>query len=352
MAKKIICCYGSFDKDYVRNHSLIEGLKQHYDVTFINSKKNFVFRSIEFIAKTIIRKFDLLFVLYPAHLDVFTAKLLAGMTNTPIILDKFVSLADSEIEYGNVKNNSLKAKRLKQLDKRNCLAADKVLLDTPEHIDFFVKEFSLPESLFDFVHVGTNEELFFPEKKLKENNKLRIFFFGIVTPFQGFETICKAAELLEKNTEIEFELLGYSKHFLREKEKYSHLQNVKFSDKVSLQELAKKTRESDIYLGVFGNTPKLDRVIPTKIVKAIACGKPLITARSKAVERVFTDKQDILFIDRANPKALAEAILYLKFNPKEKEKISANARKLFERQFSYKAIGLKLKEVINKELNE
>jgi spore maturation protein CgeB len=78
-------------------------------------------------------------------------------------------------------------------------------------------------------------------------------------------------------------------------------------------ELAKKIREADIVLGIFGDSTKAKSVIPNKAYQALASKKALITMRAETLYEFLTD-DDMLTCDNT-PIALAEAMKKLILNP-------------------------------------
>ena len=59
---------------------------------------------------------------------------------------------------------------------------------------------------------------------------------------------------------------------------------------------------------------------------------PLITMSSPAIRELLTDNENIILCDRANPEALAKAIMKLKNNEDLKIKKKKNAYGIFKSQ--------------------
>ena len=77
-------------------------------------------------------------------------------------------------------------------------------------------------------------------------------------------------------------------------------------------------------------------------------GKPVITARTPAVEEFFTHKENIFLIPEPYPENLAQAILELKRNKDLREKIAEEGHQLVRREYSPSAIGRTLIRIIEK----
>jgi glycosyltransferase involved in cell wall biosynthesis len=105
-------------------------------------------------------------------------------------------------------------------------------------------------------------------------------------------------------------------------------------------------RPADVCLGVFGDSPKAQRVVPIKVFVALAMGKPVITGDSPAAREVLTHGTDAILCEMANPHALAQAILLLKGNRPLREKIAREGYLSFQNKFSPRVIGATVKKYL------
>ena len=104
---------------------------------------------------------------------------------------------------------------------------------------------------------------------------------------------------------------------------------------------------SDVCLGIFGDTPKTSLVIPNKVYEALAMARPVITADTPAIRELF-DENDMLLVKPADPESLAEGILRLKRDPLLRKKIAENGYNKFNKFASSIVLGRELKEIIEK----
>jgi len=331
-----ICYFGHFDPEYSRNRILIKGFKENgFEVFLCNysSKPSWV-SGFKLIKKLLSLKgnFDFLMVGYSdARRDVLLAKM---FTRRLVVWDAFYSLYDSWIwDRKLALPKSLKAFYYWFLDWLNCKLSGRILLDTAEHIDYFIKEFSLKKAKFIKVLVGTDPEFFQPVDK-KDNSVFTVGFWGKFIPLQGIEFIVKAAKILEANIDIKFKILGSGQEFGKVKKLAEGLKinNFEFLPRVEYKELPQFIASLDVCLGIFGQTLKTQRVIPNKIYEAIAMAKPVITAETPAIRELFTNKEDILLCRASDPEDLAAKILQLKSDSIMREKIAQNGYRLFESQ--------------------
>jgi glycosyltransferase involved in cell wall biosynthesis len=269
------------------------------------------------------------------------------LTNKPVVFDAMITLYETDVvDRRIVYPDSFKAKLWHWLDFRALKDADMVLSDTNSHSNYYADEYGVDLKKFRRVFVGTDDEAFFPRPVDNSGDVFLVMFWGSFIPLHGIRYILKAAQLLENYPEIQFELRGRGQTY-KEDTAFARslgLKNVVFNDLwVTQEELPLYINRADVCLGVFGETPKAKRVIPTKAIDSMALKKPLITGDSLAAREIFEDYQNCRLVPMANPKAIADAILELKNDSKLKTEIAKNAYADFTSKLSPKVIGEQLK---------
>lgn len=326
--------------DYSRGKILYKGLRKNnvkVDI-FLGKGKLKYFK----IARRIIKN-DYDIIIATGTITLFVSKLLS---RKPVIFDAFISNYDTLVcDRKIVPKNSLKAKLLWLGDKYSCKFADKVIVDTEEHKNYFISEFSLDEGKFNVIPIGADDEIFYP-KEVEKSKKFNVTFIGSFIPLQGIEYIIKAAKILE-NEKIEFNFVGYGQTFekMQDFSQELRVRNINLLGWQSPERVPLFIAEADVCLGIFGITDKAKRVIPNKVFETIAMRKPLITGDTPAVRRFFRDRKNCILCKIGDPKAIADAILELKNNPKLREKIAENGYTLFRKNFSIEKIGEKIRYI-------
>ncbi len=231
-----VCVFGSFRPEYNRNKTILRALNESRGVKVINcnDRSNFFIRSIKMALKALKNDFDVLLVPYPNNLDIYPAKIVSFLKRKPLIIDYLIYIFESQVEYGEYFAKSLEGKFRFFLEKFGVGLADKVILDNPQKVIFFQKEFGFPKEKFEVLPIGADETVFFPKKSLP-HKKFNVLFYGRVMPIQGFEFICEAAAALEGKRDIEFTFIGANKAFRDARAKYSSYKNMTFLDEVPLK---------------------------------------------------------------------------------------------------------------------
>ena len=113
-----------------------------------------------------------------------------------------------------------------------------------------------------------------------------------------------------------------------------NIHNISFIAPVPYGELPVLMAQADVCLGIFGDSPKTDLVIPNKVYEAIAMGKAIITADTPAIRELLNDKENVLFCRKADARDLADKIRLLKNSPDIGDIIGKGARKLFQEKLT------------------
>jgi glycosyltransferase involved in cell wall biosynthesis len=292
--------------------------------------------------------------------DVPLARCLSALTSRRVIFDPLASRFETKIvDWGWRSSGSLAAWWNRLIDELAFRSADLILADTKAHRDYYVDFFGLPPGKFAVVPVGFDDRVFSRDlaragqasRAVKPAGEpLTVVFFGSFLPLHGVDFIIEAARRVwEKDRSIRFLLIGGGRTFpwVRERAGELGLGNVDFEGWKSQAALAETVaNRADICLGIFGQTEKAARVVPHKIFQSMALGKPVVTARTPAVEEFFEHGRNIFFCDKTGPESLAEAILALKNDPGLRESIARKGYELAWEKFQPEALGAALTRIL------
>jgi len=335
-----IIYFGIYDPNYARNLILINGLKKG-GVEVVECRENPRRFSLARLAlKYILLKkdFDLAIVGFPGQEVMFLAKLLI---RKPIIFDAFTSHYGGYIlDRKKWSPNSLRAKYFRFLDKWSCRLADRVLLDTDAHINFFIKEYNLNKNKFVRIWAGANNYLYKPTEIHEGGSVKNILFFGTFIPLQGVEYIMGAAKILAEDNEIFFTIIGegQERKIAEELARKANLKNIIFKNMMSPEKLCLEISRADICLGIFGDTIKSRIVIPNKVFMSLAMKKPVITSDTPAIRELFDDSE-IFMVKGADSVSLAEGIKKLIENDNLRYSLAERGYNKFIRAASIDVLG-------------
>jgi glycosyltransferase involved in cell wall biosynthesis len=331
--------WGTYDLAKPRNRILIQGLLEngisvrecHVDVWSGVEDKSRVSRMAERLRRALrwlcayprlIVKYclapphDVVLVGYLGQLDVILLYPFARLRGVPVVWDAFLSLYDTVIEDRRLigRRHPL-AWALYALEWLACRAADRVILDTQAHADYFIERFNIPAERTARVLVGAETKIFDNRTGKRApsggDGPLSVLFYGQFIPLHGIDTIIRAARR-STAADVRWVIIGRGQEekTIRRLLDEQPLPNLEWIPWVAYADLAKQIAEADVCLGIFGATGKAARVIPNKAFQILAMGRPLITEDSPAIRELLSDGMPgIYLIPPADPEALLAAIV-------------------------------------------
>lgn len=297
---------------------------------------------------------DAVVVGYNGYFDMPLAKLLSKIRKKPLIFTPVFPLYETLVEDRKYLDKlTLKAKVIHLIDRLSCTLADHIIIETKTYMNYYCREFRIPEEKFTKISLGADETNFLPDERGGQRNDphhLKILFYGKFIPLQGISYIIKAAKLLEIHNEIEFEIIGSGQlsEEIKDLAKKLNTQNVSFIDWVDYRDLPDHIQNADICLGIFGHTKKAQRGIPIKVYEALAMKKPVITGDTPAAREILQHRINSLLCDTANPRAIAEAVLLLKENENLRKNIAEAGFSLYQDSLSSVRIAEEFEKVLEK----
>lgn len=287
-------------------------------------------------------KCDLIFVGFLGH---FIIPLVKMFTRKKVLFDAFVSVYQTMcFDRKAFDPGGFPCELARFIDRLSCRLADKVFLDTEQHIEYFVREYKLNRDKLYRLPASADDSVMFPRRET-ENEKFIVHFHGEFQPLHGVKYIIDAAAKLP---DVKFQIIGHGRDFkpcINQVDKLG-LKNVNFIPKVSYEELAEYMANASVCLGIFSDTQKASLVIPNKVYEALAMEKAVITADTPAVRELLTNEENAILCRKADSESLAESIRKLRDNPELRERIARNGRKIFREKCSPQVIGGKILDVI------
>jgi glycosyltransferase involved in cell wall biosynthesis len=317
-----ICFFGIYDRSYSRNSILLEGLRQN-GVEIIECQADWRdpkrYQKLWRALKALDGRYDLIYTAYPSSVPTIIARLISKKL---IVADAFYSMFDSVVndrqKFGRW---SFQALKLLAFDWLGVIFAHVVIADTDEHRKYWHSWWGMSRKKIHVAYIGYDDKLFRSVPPVKKDHIL-VNFHGTFIPLQGVTKIVEAARLCADDPRIKFRLIGDGRDMTKAKAligKYN-LKNIELTGMMPPEKINAFIAESDITLGIFGDTAKAKRVIPNKVYECMAVGRAVITADTPAIREIFTDKD--LMIVKSEPQAIADAIKLLAKNEKLREDIA------------------------------
>lgn len=334
--RKRVLWWGRFDPDYSRNRILREAYStlgwEFIDFHPLLSGT----ADIEALLHRLPTP-DLVHVPCFRQRDIAAAHRYARHHRLQLLIDPLISAYDKQVfERKKFTEHSAQADRLLREERKLFQGADIVLADTSEHAHFFIETLGVVRKKVHVVYVGAEDALFAPAPvPHPPNNPIEVLFYGSFIPLQGPRVIIEAAHHYQ-GPPVSWVLLGSGPLLEDCKRKAQGLPNVTFEGWLPYADLPDRIRRADILLGVFGSTPKAQRVIPNKVFQALACGKPVVTRSAPTYPAQFSKAEaGIIFVAAGKSGELADTIGRLASEPAKLQQHGHTSRALYEQNFSF-----------------
>lgn len=280
--------------------------------------------------------------------DIGAAHRYARRQGLPLLVDPLISAYDKQVfERAKFAPQTVQAENLRSWEEKLFQSADAVLVDTPEHARFFTDTLGVAATRLHVVYVGAEEALFTPAPVRVPQAPLEALFYGSFIGLQAPEVIVAAARRYQ-GPPLRWTLLGNGPLRAACEQQARGMNNVVFEDWIPYGQLPARIQRADILLGVFGASAKAGRVIPNKVFQALACAKPLVTARAPAYPSELLSNGDngISWVTANDPVALAAAVEILANQSDTLAARGAAARASYEKFFSNEKIREQLRAAL------
>lgn len=365
-----VCYFGTYRAEYSRNRIMIEGLRRA-GVEVVECQEQ-LWHSIEDRVETVeggwlkitfwkrvllvyinllrqyrrVGSYDILIVGYPGQFDVALARILSWFHRKPLVWDIFMSIYLIALERRLEVRNRIIIKLLRFWERIACRLPDLLIIDTSEYANWFRDTHGISLERFKLIPTGADDRVFKPiADQLENDNQFKVVYYGTFIPNHGVADIVAAAKFLSEYKDIHFEMIGDGpdrQHAVEYVKKFE-LRNISFIEWLDQDALVQHLARMDISLGAFGTTPQSLMTVQNKIYEGLAMQKAVITGDSAAVRQVFTHGVNIYLCKRANPEALARAILELYNDISLRKIIAHNGYLEYQGNYTLEKLGQRYK---------
>lgn len=171
---------------------------------------------------------------------------------------------------------------------------------------------------------------------------LRVLYAGTVGLAQGLGTLFDAAVELDLRTDapplaVTIAGDGAEAPALRARLAARGPAAVRMLGAVPAERIPTLYAESDVAVVMLRDLPIFEGALPTKMLEAMAAGRPLVLAARGEAARLVEDERCGVVVPPEDPRALAEALTALAADPDRRAAMGAAGRRTAERDFSREA---------------
>ena len=177
-----------------------------------------------------------------------------------------------------------------------------------------------------------------PDEGRADGAPLRVLYAGTVGMAHGLGTLLDAAELLAARPdapamEVTIAGDGADGPALRERLARSGLEGVRMLGAVPADQIPRLYAETDVAVVMLRDVPLFHGALPTKMLEAMAAGRPVVLAARGEAARVLEGAGAGTVVEPEDPAALAEAFTALAADPRRRADLGAAGRAAVEKEF-------------------
>lgn len=315
--------------------------------------------------------YDVMLLGATAHLDLPLAAALARRRGAALVFDPLVSATETLEDRGILPPGSRRLAAVARLERRLWRLPPAVLADSAVHARAWRRSLGLGQGGQQVAVLPVGSPAMGGAAGVQESDgsggslqahgidrtlgtyspsglsaSFNVLYFGQFIPLHGVEHVLAAAQLLRGEPRIRFQLVGRGQCLDEAQDRAERLglANLEIHPLwLPLDELTRRfIAPAQVCLGIFGDRPKAERVLPYKVYAALAAGKPVISRDSPALRELLAPGREILALPPADPAALAQAILALAADPHRRADLAREGQRAWRERFSPPVLGRRL----------
>lgn len=301
------------------------------------------------------KKFDVCLMYIPPLPLYYLAKKIKKYDGTPYVLN-YQDFHPQELVDVGVMKNKVMIKIMEYIERQSYQNADYITVLSEGGIDYVVKkggDSNKMSHIFNGVILEEFDKLTRRDFKKKEGvgDKVLITYAGILSPFQGIDSILDVAKRLKHEQDTIFYIVGDGmiKEHLNQKIEKENISNVKILPLQPREEYFNIVNSSDILLVSLDKRMKAP-CLPGKILNILAMKKPVlaIVPNDSETARVVRKANCGIVVEPGNLKELKNAILKLKNDSELRKKLGENGRKFLEENMNLERIIMDYERIFSK----
>ena len=130
--------------------------------------------------------------------------------------------------------------------------------------------------------MGADDHWFQVTRRTTDASPLRLIFFGLHTPLQGAPVIGAAIAALDPERAVEITMVGVGQDRAKTESLVGAAGRVTWIDWAEPADLLDLVAAHHVCLGIFGDTPKAQRVTPNQAFQGASAGCTIVTSEHTA----------------------------------------------------------------------
>ncbi len=331
--------------------------------TYIAPNKGFFLRILDYVSFMLssffcglfTKKHDVIIATSPQFFTLISGYLISLFKRVPLVLEIRDLWPESIVAVGAMKKSSWIIKILYRIAIFLYKKSTIIICVTQSFKDDLIKKGIDKNKIFVVENGFDLNKNLTPNKSIQDieneynikKDEFIVSFTGTVGMAHGLEIIINSAKTIGRK--IKFVIIGdgAKRSQLIELNKKEQLNNIKFIENLSWQEIVNINQIIDIHLVHLINNPEFKKVIPSKIFESMALKKPIIMGVLGESREIVNKAGCGLNITPEDVNDLNTTIKHVINNPQMIDKMGTNGYNFLSQEYSRKKLANKMIEYIH-----
>tara|TARA_B100000965_G_scaffold138450_1_gene115258 strand:- start:5631 stop:6851 length:1221 start_codon:yes stop_codon:yes gene_type:complete len=331
--------------------------------TYIAPNKGFFLRILDYVSFMLssffcglfTKKHDVIIATSPQFFTLISGYLISLFKRVPLVLEIRDLWPESIVAVGAIKKSSWIIKILYRIAIFLYKKSTIIICVTQSFKDDLIKKGIDKNKIFVVENGFDLNKNLTPNKSIQDieneynikKDEFIVSFTGTVGMAHGLEIIINSAKTIGRK--IKFVIIGdgAKRSQLIELNKKEQLNNIKFIENLSWQEIVNINQIIDIHLVHLINNPEFKKVIPSKIFESMALKKPIIMGVLGESREIVNKAGCGLNITPEDVNDLNTTIKHVINNPQMIDKMGTNGYNFLSQEYSRKKLANKMIEYIH-----
>jgi glycosyltransferase involved in cell wall biosynthesis len=280
-----------------------------------------------------VKDVDLIMGTTPPIFQAVSAWFVALIRRKPFLLEVRDLWPEFGVSMGVLKNPMVIA-LARWLEKFLYVRATHILVNSPAYKEYMLDKGVL-ENKVTYIPYGTDVDMFNPHvdgspvrRKLGLENEFVVIYAGALGQANDIDTILRAADRLNRESNIRIVLFGDGKERarLQTESVRMKLSNVIFAGVCPKKEMPLVIASADVCLAILQDIPMFRTTYPNKVFDYMASARGTVLVIDGVVRQVIESSDGGVFVQPANDEQLANTILELSKDSSRVKQMGINAR--------------------------
>lgn len=280
-----------------------------------------------------VKDVDLIMGTTPPIFQAVSAWFVALIRRKPFLLEVRDLWPEFGVSMGVLKNPMVIA-LARWLEKFLYVRATHILVNSPAYKEYMLDKGVL-ENKVTYIPYGTDVDMFNPHvdgspvrRKLGLENEFVVLYAGALGQANDIDTILRAADRLNRESNIRIVLFGDGKERarLQTESVRMKLSNVIFAGVCPKKEMPLVIASADVCLAILQDIPMFRTTYPNKVFDYMASARGTVLVIDGVVRQVIESSDGGVFVQPANDEQLANTILELSKDSSRVKQMGINAR--------------------------